>query len=215
MESQLEKNNREISEILENAEKEKQEKISQIKMSSSGFPILSTDQLKRILVGSLSESKGVLVMGRTGCGKTTLFRKFITALDGKVKINEIPIFITAREIVSNYEKYGEKYLDMQDSANSIYYGINGRRPIYIDDIGAEPLLSYGRGTIIGNIITQIIDKGGKLYGSTNLNLEQLKETYGERFSKINEHCPIFVLDNPDYRIEIQKQMSSDFINKYL
>lgn len=183
-----------------------------MKTTPTGTPILSPEKICEALNKTLESPYGLLLLGITGSGKTTLFNNWIKDLKEKSKITEIPISITSREIVSNYESYGEKYFTSQENHDSIYFALKGRRPIFIDDLGSEKALNYGRGVILDRVINEILDKGGKIYANSNYNIPQLTEIYGERTtSRLKGNCAIVVIDNPDFREIKQVQILKDLI----
>lgn len=182
-----------------------------MKTTQSGLPLLTTEQVKKGLDNSFEKRVGVMLLAIPGSGKTTIFKNWIEKIKSKGKILETPIFITAQQIVTGYEKYGEKYFNMAETHDDLYYGITGRRPLYIDDLGSERGLSYGRGVILDRVIYETIENGGLLYVSSNFTLEQIAEIYGDRaISRLRGSCAIAVLDNPDFRELKQKELVGIF-----
>lgn len=182
-----------------------------MKTTQSGLPLLTTEQVEKGLDNSLKKNVGIVLLAIPGSGKTIIFRNWIEKIKTKGSILETPIFITAQSIVSGYEKHGEKYFSMQETPDDIYYGIIGRRPLYIDDLGSEKSLNYGRGLILDRVIYETIENNGLIYISSNFSLEQIAEIYGERvISRLKGSCAIAVLDNPDFREMKQKELVKVF-----
>lgn len=170
------------------------------KKTPSGLLMFSQIELTKLLITTLNESYGLTVLGIPGSGKTTMFKMLIDYAEKKYGIKKTPIFIKAETIVSGYENHGEKYFSIKETVNSIAYGISGERPIYIDDVGSERTLSYGRGEIISSVMKKTMDNGGKLYMSSNYKLSDFSSVYRDsNESRLWEHSiPVF-LNEPDYR----------------
>lgn len=182
-----------------------------MKTTQSGLPLLTTEQVEKGLHNSLEKKVGIVLLAIPGSGKTTIFRNWIEKIKSNGNILETPIFITAQQIVSGYEMYGEKYFTKAETSDDICYGMTGRRPLYIDDLGSENSLSYGRGLILNRVIYETIENGGLLYLSSNFSLDQIAEIYGERsVSRLKGSCAIAVLDNPDFRELKQKELVKVF-----
>lgn len=187
---------------------------AEIRKTEKGLPLLTSEQTFRVLNNSLSAKKGVLVLGITGSGKTTLFKNWIEIIKNK-SIVESPVFLTADEIVMGYEIHGPKYFQLKDDPkhNNIAYCFDKqyKRPIYIDDLGTERPLRFGNGILLDSVLKDLFDSGINVYISSNLSLEELRDLYGDRIlSRIKGQCGIIVIDNPDYR-ELEQEEIRDLL----
>lgn len=174
--------------------------------TQSGLPFLKKEDVLKILDKAYSKKIGVLLVGPTGNGKTTIFNEWTK--------NKGFVYLTMQELVNKYDERGNKIFkqDLDNTENNkIQEALNGIRNIYIDDIGAETNLNYGKGVLFNQIFEHLYSKNGIIYGTTNLNLEQLEEIYGDRtWSRLQEKTLIIVLDAPNYRKENKITMSKLF-----
>lgn len=176
------------------------------KTTKDGLPILTTEQVTNLLNITFNNGldKGVLLLGPTGIGKTTIFNKFLinkgiyktTMEDLVIKYNErgVKIFSSPSTELPNYNEY-----------QKVYYAITGQTPLYIDDIGAEQNETFGKTPLLRDTVLKIYDKKQKFYGTTNLNKEKFIELYGEKiWKRMEEMCYIVFLDAPNWREENAK-----------
>lgn len=134
----------------------------------------------------LDPDKGILFMGKIGVGKTTLMRKLAElhikicwghpkcpsySLDGITIEN--PKYLNAKAVNYAYETFGPKALSILKSHD-----------MFLDDIGAEQAYVNHFGVKISPVENLLFDRNEnkflKTFATTNLNLETLKSTYGER-----------------------------------
>ena len=134
--------------------------------------------------GKLNIRKGIIISGCTGCGKTTLFRIFHFAGTRATEDN-VRLFAcrSCRDIAIEYA----------DPANG---GVQSLKRHFtgaalFDDLGAENISShYGnRADVMGEIIQSRYDRKALTFFTTNLNFDELRQTYGERVaSRLAEMC---------------------------
>lgn len=117
-----------------------------------------------------SLSKGLLLMGNTGSGKTT-FIDIFQLLKWEFGFRKFSIY----DVVEDFEKEGEKGI------TTYFRGI-----ICFDDLGAESeAVFYGKRENVG---TRLLEKrynswrvdGLRTFITTNMNLEELVDNYGFR-----------------------------------
>lgn len=123
--------------------------------------------------------QGILTIGKTGSGKTLIFKALYEFLTKVFKI-KIKYFKTY-EIVQKFSIEGYDFID------SIY---NLRDCIiFIDDLGAENLYNnYGITTnVILELIYRLYDNKVKCFATSNLDPKSLNKFYGERgYSRMKE-----------------------------
>lgn len=159
-------------------------------MVYNSFSIKNRDYSKKN-----SDFKGFLLVGKTGSGKSSIFRAFIELLlniDFSIYLNDKPQKPKFSEInISNYIDFYKKK--------------QNRTFIYIDDLGSENLINdYGiKENFYKDLIENLyINKNNTfLFISTNLTFDEIKNRYSDRvFSRIAEMCAIYALNKTDYRI---------------
>lgn len=143
-------------------------------------------------------SKGMIIAGNTGSGKTLLFR----AWEECRKVPEIAryfkafIFHTSRDVAFAYEKEGAKAIGKWTEEAVRWNGMQ-MIPVHclFDDLGCEDIvMHYGnRKEVMEGVICERYDKwikhGVTSHFTTNLDKNQLKEKYGERaLSRLIEMC---------------------------
>lgn len=154
--------------------------------------------------------KGILLMGKVGCGKTLLFQCLVNLLRmftghnrnnnrvEKLDANFIPAYSLVEMFsIKGYDMFvGELYF------NNIRVSLMSER-LFIDDIGSENIVSnFGNTTnVVGELILRRYDKGKKTFATTNLDPKTLKSFYGERvYSRLNEMCNFIIVEGNDRRL---------------
>ena len=166
--------------------------------------ILFEDNCK-ILTGTKgSLSKGLLLIGSVGVGKTLIFNIFkeYTAM---LKNNSFQ-FHNAIDIIDNVNITGVEYLE-KFSDNYIVENMPKPITMYIDDIGSknEEVNHYGsKSNVIEDLLSiryNVFSKYNKLtHSSTNLYSEGLKENYDARIiDRIKEMFNIIELKGESFR----------------
>jgi len=155
-------------------------------------------------------TKGILIAGGTGIGKTCLMRWFLEltkrVLNCKVRMS------TASDVVSDFKQYGEAIIKRHGLGS---FSQHAHRPIpnynepiheYFDDLGTEEnVMIYGQKTdVFKQILTDrhrmFLEHGLFTFASTNLNPTQLLERYGDRVdSRIKQMFNIWHIGGEDLR----------------
>jgi hypothetical protein len=150
-----------------------------------------------------SLSKGIILYGGIGCGKTRLMKVFAVNTFRPFAIS------SCRLIADEYQIDGVTSLYRYSELQSVYpdqnFGIQAIGRCF-DDIGTEDNKSnFGnKVNVMQDIIYKIYDNGlkGAFHGTTNLTGQDLKDQYGERIaSRMSELFNVVVFDSnsPDRR----------------
>lgn len=119
----------------------------------------------------IDPSKGILLTGPVGCGKTSLM-KLLKHLPQQRNYEVMP----CRNIVFAFNHLGFK--TVQDYGDSGFF--------CFDDLGVEPMGRYYAQdcNVIGEILLSrhelFLNTGVKTHATTNLNAEELEDRYGQR-----------------------------------
>ena len=151
-----------------------------------------------------SLSKGIMLAGNFGTGKTWLMKLFSK--------NQRQVFHirNAKTIANVFEKDGEevskefenKIKNPSNDSNSFFHQYAG---LCIDDIGTEDVKNhYGnKKNVIGDLIETRYSKGNTgvfLHATSNLSGQQLKDFYGERVtSRVREIFNLIEVPGNDRR----------------
>jgi DNA replication protein DnaC len=140
-------------------------------------------------------NKGILLIGKIGCGKTSLMDIFRILYYRKFHYN----IFSAREISKEFSLKGFETIDK--------YG-KMKRPICFDDLGIEQNLKHfgSECNIMAEILLSRYDlmkyEGIITHATTNLNADELEKIYGNRVrSRLREMFNVisFPSDVPDKR----------------
>lgn len=147
----------------------------------------------------LSTSKGILLAGPVGCGKTSIMKLINTLVPSRSAFK----VVAARDITMEFSKQGYdtiyKYCRTSRSSGSIC----------LDDIGVEPAVRYfgDRVNVIGEILLSrydlFVSKSILTHATTNLNAHDIEQRYGPRVrSRLREMFNLISYDpaSPDKRI---------------
>lgn len=157
---------------------------------------------------SFNHGKGLLIMGKVGCGKSLLFRGIADVLglfivpSYEPKSNQnIITQISSYELSESFSKKGYSIFDEGILHKGNMISILTPR-LFIDDIGAENISNH-YGSVI-NIISEVIlrryDRVLMTYATTNLDPRHLKEFYGDRaYSRMVEMMNFLVYEGNDRR----------------
>lgn len=140
---------------------------------------------------NISMSKGILLVGPVGCGKTSLMALFsnLTAKSRSYYIKP------ARQITLEFTKHG------YDVIHKYTRSVRSPVPLCLDDIGIElPMKYFGTPVnVIGEILLSrydlFISKQLLTHGTTNLNSDEIEERYGIRVrSRLREMFNLIYYD---------------------
>ena len=153
---------------------------------------------------NFSLSKGLLLVGPIGCGKTSLLQ-----LLSKNPFKPFTV-VSCRTVASEYAEHGHPaiahYSTLRQVSKREWFG-HDHVGYCFDDIGTEELKkNFGNQiNVMGELILNIYDSRdavGKVHLTTNLSAEDMLNNYGSRVgSRINEmfNVIIFSDESPDRR----------------
>jgi DNA replication protein DnaC len=167
------------------------------------------DVLSEFTQEQYSPQKGILLIGGTGCGKTTLLRLFqlnplfsfniVSAkeISNQYSINGFEIFSKYCCLSSTKGTMGTKY----NPFNQLQFGIG------FDDIGAEIIgQNFGQKVeVISEIIELLYNQKDlipffAINGTSNLSLSELEKRYGSRFfDRLIEMSNIIIINSESHR----------------
>lgn len=148
-------------------------------------------------IGGWDSNKGFLLIGSTGIGKTSTCRKFFSENNKETspgqfnKMYYYDAFDLTREYVNN-------------ASSNDYW-------LFIDDLGTEPPFRNHYGTQESPVLETLLRRTnniertgigrGKVFATSNLSLDQLKEFYGMRlYSRLSVLFNIVIVSgDKDYR----------------
>jgi len=140
----------------------------------------NTDAIDQ-LIAALQGTKGVMLMGNIGCGKTTLLKGFgyLVGLfqQPPKKLEVIPTY----RITSEYNQKGDLIF-----GTSTEYGFSPgfvvQDTLLFDDLGSEAIGNhFGRScNVMEEVLLRRYDTKAKTHCTTNLDAAALKKLYGPR-----------------------------------
>lgn len=142
---------------------------------------------------NLDTSKGLLIIGGTGCGKTQLFKAMQQTLFNTI----IPSYRICECINTEYAIR---------SGNSVYEDFNAGM-VCFDDLGSEQIetVVFGNRVTVMNEILQLrynsFQRSGlKTHLTSNLSEAEIESKYGTRiFDRLKEMCNIVIFDWQSFR----------------
>jgi len=158
-----------------------------MKKSKTGLPILNREEVNQFIERwkQSSRTKGILLMGLPGVGKTTILKNLLHTHND---------YVSTDQLVIRYMHQGIEGVSM-----------NGQLHVpqkLIDDLGTEGFASHfgNKVDIIGMLIQDLYSRNIPKHFTTNLNMEELKERYGMRVvDRLKEMCHIIVLEDTSFR----------------
>ena len=145
-----------------------------------------------------NQYKIILLSGPTGAGKTYLLECMANEL---INNNKIVYFSSAFNVNCNLLKFHTTF----DNSKLEYLDVLLEPEyLFIDDLGTEPILKNVTVEGIYNIISDRLEHNKKTIISTNLNLGNIEDIYGERiFSRlVNKTTSLcFNVENSDIRLK--------------
>ena len=147
-----------------------------------------------------SDKTNVLISGPTGTGKTFLTQCIASRLMEK---NKLVLFTTAFNLNNSMLNY---HISFASNRESIISPFMDSEVLIIDDLGSEPLIKNVTKEYLYLIINERMLRKLPTIITTNLTLNEIMATYGERIlSRLaNRKTSIFInLDGDDLRMNIQ------------
>ena len=144
-----------------------------------------------------SLNKGLLFIGKYGCGKTSMMDTF-QEIGKRLMPNNFMWFVShsTLEIVDEFESSNNQ------NKESFFQKYNNVRTIYFDDFGTESDASnYGKKNLMKEILEKRYLNKKKTFLTTNLSLNEIKDKYGNRvFSRLQEMFNIIEFKGDDFRV---------------
>lgn len=161
--------------------------------------------------------KGILLLGPVGVGKTELLR-LISSYFGYIGKTEFTFRVAnIPDIADNFSIKGREAFRYVNAGNWMFDEL-----CFLDERTGKPdrevAINYGDKILIGSKI--IYDRynifketGWKSHFTSNANLKQIKELYGERaFSRLIEMCNVFMYTGADRRKTVRPHFRKNFNN---
>ncbi len=148
-----------------------------------------------------SSKKIITISGATGVGKTFLAECITT---NAIKNSVYTYFTTSIALSSDLLKFHLAHISEKSSIINKYLE---PELLVLDDLGVEPTYNNVTEEYIYLIIQDRLSKGKNTVITTNLNLDQIREVYGERiFSRIvNQNTALLLnLTGKDLRLGIKE-----------
>ena len=145
-----------------------------------------------------SKIKNILFLGNTGTGKTYLME---CMADNLIKNGKLICWTTAFKLNQDLLSF---HTAQEKDKQQILLPYLSSDCLFIDDLGTEPLLKNVTAEGIYLILSERMESDLPTIISTNLDLAELEETYGERiFSRllIKEKSLTIKIENEDLRIK--------------
>ena len=145
-----------------------------------------------------SKIKNILICGATGIGKTYLLECMTNEL---ISNNKYAIMTTAFNLNQNFLKYHTTFNESKIEYLEPYLDCD---VLLIDDLGTEPLLNNVTLDYLYLVINQRNIENKAIVISTNLDIEELMQRYGERITSrlINKQTSIsYKIKDNDLRLE--------------
>lgn len=172
---------------------------------SVDFSVFDSSEKMKILYGAMqkwcddsSKYSIILLSGKTGVGKTYLTECMSNEL---IKNSNIVYFVSAFSVNQSLLKYHTTF----DTTKAEYLSsLLEPEYLFIDDLGTEPILKNVTVEGLYNIIATRLEQNKKTIISTNLDLGEIEQRYGERiFSRlINKKTSLcFAMENSDLRLK--------------
>lgn len=123
-----------------------------------------------------SKIKNIIICGYTGVGKTFLLECMLSEL---LENNKTALFTTAFNLNQSFLKYHTTFDDNKLEFLEPYLYAN---TLLIDDLGTEPILKNVTLEYLLVVINQRAIEGKSTVITTNLDINQLMDRYGERIT---------------------------------
>ena len=154
-----------------------------------------------ITMNEPSLNKGLLIIGKYGCGKSSMMEVF-QKIGAMLMPNNFMWFtsISTLDLVDEFESINEK--DSQSMSKEAFFNkYNNVKTIYFDDFGTEKDASnYGKKNLMQEILEKRYLRKNKTYMTTNLSLLEIQKKYGKRvFSRLQQMFNIIEFSGDDFR----------------
>lgn len=151
------------------------------------------ETLRATLRKDLDERKypkrGALLIGGVGVGKSYALHALANHYGDKARVHNFVELVHALRSSTGTERYDE-----------LVAKITRTEIIMLDDIGAE-LTREWTAELVYMLINRIYERGLILYCATNLDINALRERYGDRtFSRLVALCRFVQLNGADRRV---------------
>ena len=144
-----------------------------------------------------SLEKGLLIIGKFGCGKTSMMRAY-HKIGYKLLPDQFLWFkmISCNALVSEFEK-----IENQKDKQEFFRKYSKGKTIYFDDFGTESEASnFGKKNLMKIILEERYLYNKKTFLTTNLELEEISKKYGNRvFDRLREMVNIIKMPGNSYR----------------
>ena len=139
----------------------------------------------------------IVLTGKTGVGKTFLMECMANEL---IKNGNIVFWTSAFNLNQLLLKY---HTTFDDNKTNYVSNLLEAEYLFVDDLGCEPTLKNVTVEGIYNVLAERIENNKKTIISTNLNLKEIQDKYGERIfsrllNKSNSLC--INIENKDLRL---------------
>lgn len=145
-----------------------------------------------------TNKKMVTISGNVGVGKTYLLECMVNEC---IKLGEYVVYTTAFNLNNDMLSYHTKPMDEKGDILRKYLECD---LLCIDDLGTEPTLRNVTNEYLYLIINERLQNGKNTIITTNLNLDQIIDTYDERiFSRIanKNTCLLINMTGDDLRLK--------------
>lgn len=145
-----------------------------------------------------SDKKTITLSGNTGVGKTFLAECIISNVVSK---GGLAVYATSGLFISDMLKYHLASLQEKPGIMDKYITSD---LLLLDDLGSEPYYNNVSEEYLFFVLNERISKGKNTIITTNLDISQIREVYGERiFSRLvgRDNSLLLKLDGDDLRIK--------------
>lgn len=157
---------------------------------------ITYDEVNGVDINIRTMSKGLLITGITGSGKTHCLytiRGVVSKYEEKPSVSHVTNWVEF--LFELKEQMGKINRGLRDVINDLTFP----KYIFIDDLGAEKDTEWGQ-EMLYLVINKIYLKEGVLFLTTNLSLEELSAKYGDRIvDRLSELCIPVEMPQKNYR----------------
>jgi DNA replication protein DnaC len=162
---------------------------------------------------ALDSPCGLYFCGPPGSGKTHLLASCMHIIIGDRTRKYTGLHAQFRSIPALYLEIKSSFSkDYKRTINELVEYYSYLPYLFLDDLGAERITDFTIETlyiILNNRISNS-DGGLRTFITSNYNLLQLQDKMDDRISsRILEHCEVFKINKPDYRVKIKPGLKGD------